>query len=343
MAVPSTNVGMSNIQTEFGGSNPISLSEYYRGGPLVPTSSPAPNGPIPTSGQIAMGQFRGAVKAEFVFANGGTVVNSGNYRIHTFNNPGTFTVTNAGNSGGSNKVGYQVVAGGGGGGTKRGGGGGAGGYREGKTPGYTASPAATSTLVPVSVTSYPITVGGGGSGQVGTNPTGGLNPGSPSRFGPITSNGGGAAGRSIPGGRPGSAGGSGGGATSKEGNSGSGGTGNRPSRSPPQGRNGGAAPSFGGGGGGGAVQNGGNAPGGYGGDGTPSAIRGPNQAMAGGGGGGNSGSGGSSPGGTGGGGNGGFGNGSANTGGGGGGANDTQNNNAGAGGKGRVVIRYIRQ
>ena len=29
MAVPSTNTSLSDIQTEFGGSNPIQLSEYY--------------------------------------------------------------------------------------------------------------------------------------------------------------------------------------------------------------------------------------------------------------------------------------------------------------------------
>ena len=60
MAVPSTNVGLSSIQTEFGGSPPISLSEYYSSGPLVPAGTPAPNGPIPSSGQISIGQFRGA-------------------------------------------------------------------------------------------------------------------------------------------------------------------------------------------------------------------------------------------------------------------------------------------
>jgi hypothetical protein len=31
MAVPTTNVGLSSIQTEFGGTNPISISEYYAG------------------------------------------------------------------------------------------------------------------------------------------------------------------------------------------------------------------------------------------------------------------------------------------------------------------------
>ena len=55
MAVPSTNTSLDDIQTEFGGSNPISLSEYYSGGPLVPAGSPAPNGPIPSSGQISIG------------------------------------------------------------------------------------------------------------------------------------------------------------------------------------------------------------------------------------------------------------------------------------------------
>jgi hypothetical protein len=40
----------------------------------------------------------------------------GDYKIHTFTGPGTFTVTNAGNPLGSITVDYLVVAGGGGGG-----------------------------------------------------------------------------------------------------------------------------------------------------------------------------------------------------------------------------------
>jgi len=60
MTVPSTNTSLQGIQDEFGGSNPIQLSEYYAGGSFVSSSDPAPNGPIPTSGQISMGQFRGA-------------------------------------------------------------------------------------------------------------------------------------------------------------------------------------------------------------------------------------------------------------------------------------------
>ena len=74
MAVPSTNVGLSNIQTEFGGSNPIAISEYYLGGPLVSPGTPAPNGPIPASGQIAIGQFRAAtavVSFDYLVVAGG--------------------------------------------------------------------------------------------------------------------------------------------------------------------------------------------------------------------------------------------------------------------------------
>lgn len=62
MTVPTTNVGFSSLQTEFGGSNPIGLSEYYRGGTYVRNNTTAPNGPIPTAGQISVGVFRGATQ-----------------------------------------------------------------------------------------------------------------------------------------------------------------------------------------------------------------------------------------------------------------------------------------
>jgi hypothetical protein len=49
---------MADIQTEFGGSNPISLNEYYRGGSYVPNS--AANAGVPTSGTIKLSDFYGA-------------------------------------------------------------------------------------------------------------------------------------------------------------------------------------------------------------------------------------------------------------------------------------------
>ena len=59
MALPSSGVlTLADIQTEFGGTNPIDLSEYYRGGGLVPDSGP--NAAIPTSGVISVSDFYGA-------------------------------------------------------------------------------------------------------------------------------------------------------------------------------------------------------------------------------------------------------------------------------------------
>ena len=67
--------------------------------------------------------------AQFVAATGGntTATVCTNFKVHTFTGPGTFCVSNAGNSSGSNTVEYLVVAGGGAGGADLGGGGDAGG------------------------------------------------------------------------------------------------------------------------------------------------------------------------------------------------------------------------
>ena len=64
MALPTTSLSFSALQTEFGGSNPISLSEYYRGagGGYVPSGTTSAYGTIPTSGQINLGVFRGTQK-----------------------------------------------------------------------------------------------------------------------------------------------------------------------------------------------------------------------------------------------------------------------------------------
>jgi hypothetical protein len=61
MALPTSGpLTLSDIQTEFGGSNPISLSEYYKGGTYVLTTDYAPN--VPTSGKISLSDFYGARK-----------------------------------------------------------------------------------------------------------------------------------------------------------------------------------------------------------------------------------------------------------------------------------------
>ena len=264
------------------------------------------------------------------------------YKVHTFNGPGTFTVSNAGNFLGSDTVDYLVVAGGAGAVGYRGGGGGAGGYRESvpNPAAWTASPiAAPGGALPVSATAYPVAVGGGGAGSPSQA------NGNDSVFHTITSAGGGKS--------PGSDGGSGGGAGSST--PGSQGSGNTPPTSPPQGQDGGlgGASSGGGGGGGGAGAVGGNGvtadAGGDGGDGVTSNINNTPTARGGGGGsGGADASGGPGAGGSGGTGGGGTGGtmltcnataGQANTGGGGGGGGENRCNGQ-QGGSGIVIIRY---
>ena len=327
-----------------------------------------------TQGWKSVEEGTGFIGESFIVATGGTITTSGDYKIHTFNSSGTFTVSCAGNSAGSNKVSYVVVAGGGGAGGNNPGGtndsaasaGGAGGYREGKAPAfdsYSASPLAAPDGLPVSATGYPITVGGGGSGT-GCNQAG--SQGVNSIFSTITSaGGGGGGGLQAPCGSPVSAisGGSGGGGATYQNNPGActQGIGNTPPVSPPQGNDGGTGTGGrggAGGGGAGATGGAGSSPGqgGNGGNGVTSSINASPVARAGGGGGGGTNNPfRSHPAGTGGSGGGGAGSvnstgataGTSNTGGGGGGAGrgpGISGSSVGAnGGSGVVIIRYKYQ
>jgi len=198
----------------------------------------------------------------YIVATGGTITTCGDFKIHTFTGPGTFTVTNLGTP--TNTVDYLVVAGAGGGGLGcgAGAGGGAGGMRASATTFTNAGPSSPRTSgVPgltVTATSYPITVGSGGSGGNG-NTSVGANNGNPSIFSTITSTGGGKGGSGFgPAGKTGNPGGSGGGASRGAPNTA--GTGNTPPVSPPQGSNGGTdSTNLAGGGGGGALAVGSNA------------------------------------------------------------------------------------
>jgi hypothetical protein len=199
----------------------------------------------------------------FISATGGTILTDGNFKTHVFTGDGSFVVATVGNAptvpaGGPQNVDYLVVAGGGQSGC--GGGGGAGGYRT-----TFPSPGCNAGSFPVTVTTYPITVGAGGGGK-----------GSDSLFSTITSTGGGrgqpyagCAGASV-------SGGSGGGGAGFPGGNRSAGSGNTPPVSPPQGNPGGShgpGPQITGGGGGGAATSGSNSPGpntgGVGGVGSP--------------------------------------------------------------------------
>jgi len=294
-------------------------------------------------------------RVPFITASGGTETTSGDFKIHTFTGPGTFTVCAVSTvCSARNTVGYLVVGGGGAGGaggsSVTGAGGGAGGYREGKnTPidNFTGSPlvaSAPTNAVTLTAGSFPIQVGGGGA-SVGPGDTTG-NVGTPSIFSTITSAGGGGGGGNN---SDETAGGSGGGGKESDG---PGGAGNTPPVSPPQGNNGGAGSetgnASGGGGGAGAVGGPGNpGPAAVGGAGVSSSITASPVTRAGGGGS-QTASGGSGGGGTGGGSpsfpNGGAnnpgGSGTANTGGGGGGSVNNLTPGSGAGGSGIVIIRY---
>jgi len=316
------------------------------------------------------------IPATFTAATGGTVTESGDFKIHSFTGDSNFVVSSVGNApsvptGGPNAVSYVVVAGGGAGGrgaTDSGngaGGGGAGGFREGRvsSPEYTASPLVTTGLT-VTAQTYPITVGGGGSTANFPAPASTASPaaagnGSNSVFSTITSTGGGGGGnRSSPVPAGGAPGGSGGGSVSTN----AAGAGNTPPVSPPQGNPGATATpgtTNSGTGGGGATAAGGKNPGtsdvgGAGGAGATTHITGSPVAYAGGGGGGGSNNNGNSPGpgagGAGGAGGGGTGanddadnatTGTANRGGGGGAGSGSDPGHGGKnGGKGIVIIRY---
>ena len=55
---------IKDIADEFGGAEPHSLSEYYRGGTRVPNANINSN--VPTSGAISVGDFYGASKVIYL-------------------------------------------------------------------------------------------------------------------------------------------------------------------------------------------------------------------------------------------------------------------------------------
>jgi len=189
-----------------------------------------------------------APTAQYIVATGGTITCCGDYKIHTFTGPGTFTVCSVGNPSGSTTADYLIVAGGGSGAPDDGGGGGAGGMRFSATTYCSPSPLKAPAAFTVSATGYPVVVGGGGAGvpQPGF-PNG--NTGNNSSVFSLISTGGGFGASNRPPTRCGGAGGSGGGSTGPS----CGGPGNNPPVSPPQGNNGGSGPQGSGGGGIGGV------------------------------------------------------------------------------------------
>jgi hypothetical protein len=161
MSLPlSGSISVSQINTELGISSTTQISlgsANARGLAAV------------ASGQIKFSDFYGKQSPSFITASGGSITTDGNFKIHTFTSTGTFTVTNPGNSLGSDAIEVLIVAGGGGGGSLNvnySGGGGAGGvlYYGSETSSSNNGTPKTPNGSPINVlsNSYSIVIGGGG-------------------------------------------------------------------------------------------------------------------------------------------------------------------------------------
>ena len=134
------------------------LSNFYAGGSRVEAGTQGTGGAIPSSGQLSISDFYGAPYAVFITATGGTVTTSGDYKTHTFTSSGTFTVTQVGNSSGSNTITVDVVGGGGAGAGSS--------YYRGNYGGSAGSGGRHIGIIQSpSVQSYSVTVGAGGQGS----------------------------------------------------------------------------------------------------------------------------------------------------------------------------------
>jgi len=66
-------ISLDDVQTEFGGSNPIEIAEYYAGGSYVPATVSG----VPTSGQISLNDFYNKTKIVYAFSSATMSVTSG--------------------------------------------------------------------------------------------------------------------------------------------------------------------------------------------------------------------------------------------------------------------------
>lgn len=107
-----------DIQNEFGGSAPISLSEYYRGGPYTTSN----NTSVPTSGAISLSNFYGATSAitvTYEVIGGGGSGGGGRDTISTsqagtassITGSGFSTVSSAGGAGGVDRSLFSSTSG----------------------------------------------------------------------------------------------------------------------------------------------------------------------------------------------------------------------------------------
>ena len=156
-------LSFSEIQAELGGSNPISLEEYYKDGNIINNDIHDPNG-IPNSGNpISVFDFYRCARRQFAQWSGGNQSNpngtvSGSFKTHVFTSSRSFNRTRAPIGTGRDTLHYIVIGGGGGGGTVTGGGGGAGDYMSG-------------SISTGNRTSYYMRIGAGGTAGAHSGPS----------------------------------------------------------------------------------------------------------------------------------------------------------------------------
>jgi len=68
MTLPTSGpLSLNDIQTEFGGANPIGINEYYAGGSLVPAGTSGTYGAVPSSGAISIQNFYGTASVVYKY------------------------------------------------------------------------------------------------------------------------------------------------------------------------------------------------------------------------------------------------------------------------------------
>lgn len=103
-------IKFSDIQTEFGGTNPIGMSEYYKGGVNVPSGTTG----VPTTGAISVSTFYGKAKTVSPGSIAFTTVGSSTWTVPSGMNRIDVLIVGGGGAGGY--AGDRTAGGGGGGG-----------------------------------------------------------------------------------------------------------------------------------------------------------------------------------------------------------------------------------
>jgi len=101
MTLPSSGpLSLSDIQGEFGGSNPIGLDEYYAGGSYVPPGTSGTYGAVPSSGAISIQNFYGtsAILQTISLTIGNSGINYGYNNNFPFGSISPDTLSFAGNA-----------------------------------------------------------------------------------------------------------------------------------------------------------------------------------------------------------------------------------------------------